>query len=233
MNLNDFKRLIRPLQNKIFLLLGRAILKAIDNSEGTQKIQVIALSGETITGMERFQEYGFETYPFTEAEVAAFFLNGNRSHGIALCVHDRRYRPKDLSEGEVALYTYEDATTPFRIQLKEGRVHFRRSNIEDIDIDTSKTEDIGTTKIETIGTSKTVTTPSETHTNATEHIINSPQVMLGGSVWAALRSFVDARFITLFNDHVHSGVTAGGANTGIPTVAASEANQATTQVKGI
>jgi len=216
MNLNDFKRLIRPLQNKIFLLLGRAILTLVKNTEGTQKIQVIALQGETITGMERFQEYGIETYPKEGAEVAAIFLNGNRSHGIALCVHDRRYRPKDLVEGEVVVYTDEDSSD-FRIHLKRNRIF----NI------------LGDQKTETLDTSKTVTTPSETHTNATEHIINSPQVMLGGSVWAALRSFVDARFITLFNDHVHSGVTAGGANTGIPTVAASEANQATTQVKGI
>ncbi len=36
MNLNDLKRLLRPIQNKIFLLLGRAILTAINNSEGTQ-----------------------------------------------------------------------------------------------------------------------------------------------------------------------------------------------------
>jgi len=216
MNLNDFKRLIRPLQNKIFLLLGRAILKAIDNSEGTQKIQVIALNNETITGMERFQEYGFESYPFTEAEVAAFFLNGNRGHGIALCVHDRRYRPKDLSEGEVAIYTDEDSS--------DFRIHLKRNRIFDIK---------GDQKIETLDTSKTVITPIETHTNATEHIIDSPQVSLGGANFAALRTLIDSRFITLFNAHVHSGVTGGGANTGVPTVVGSEANQATTRVKGI
>ena len=69
MNLPDWKRLIRPITNKIFLLLGRAVLKAVENSESTQKIQVVALAEETITDIERFQEYGFETYPFAEAEV--------------------------------------------------------------------------------------------------------------------------------------------------------------------
>lgn len=229
MNLNDFKRLIQPLRNKIFLLLGRAILEAVKNTELTQKIQVTALSGEVITDMERFQEYGFETYPLEGAEVIAVFLNGNRDHGIAVCVHDRRYRPQDLVEGEVIVYTDEDKILPFRIQMKRGRIHFRRSNEENIDIDTNKTEDIGVSKI--------VTVPTETHVNSIGHIINSPQVMLGGAVWAALRALVDSRFITLFNTHVHSqGPDSDGdvqVNTGAPTVLASEVGQATTKVKGI
>ncbi len=225
MNLNDLKRLLRPIQNKIFLLLGRAILTAINNSEGTQKIQIVALQGETITDAERMQEYGLETYPLTEAEATMIFLNGNRDHGLAICIHDRRYRPKDLVEGEVALYTYEDTTTPFRIQMKRNRIHFRRSDKEDIDIDTSKTEDIGT--------SKTVTAPSETHVNSTEHIINSPEVSLGGAAFGGLRKLIDERVIALINAHVHSGVTAGGVNTGAPTTTLTEANCATTKVKGI
>ena len=229
MNLNDFKRLIAPLRQKIFLLLGRGILKAINNSEGTQKIQITVLDGEVITNMERFQEYGFETYPFSDSEILAIFLNGNRDHGIALCIHDRRYRPKDLSEGEVALYTDEDVSAPFRIQMKRDRIHFRRSDKEDIDIDTSKTEDIGT--------SKTVTTPSELHINSTEHKINSPEISLGGVIFGDLRTLIDSRFITLFNNHVHSqGVDSAGdvqVDTDVPTILASEANQATVRVRGI
>ncbi len=77
MNFLDFKRLIRPITNKIFLLLGRAVLMAINNSEDTQKIQVIALADETISDIERFQEYGFETYPIPGAEAFIGFLNGN------------------------------------------------------------------------------------------------------------------------------------------------------------
>lgn len=121
MKLNDFNRLIRPLKNKIFLLLGRALLHAVNNSEMTQKIQVVALNGEIITDIERFQEYGFETYPHEESEVAIMFLNGKRDHGIALCVHDRRYRPDDLSEGEVCLYTDEDSGSYFRVHMKRDR----------------------------------------------------------------------------------------------------------------
>lgn len=123
MLLNDFKRLIAPLQKKIFLLLGRAILTLVDNSAAAQLVQLTLLSGETISGVERFQEYGFETYPFTDAEPFAVFLNGNRNRGVVLCIMDSQYRPDDLSEGEVAMYTDEDKSAGgHRIWFKRGQI---------------------------------------------------------------------------------------------------------------
>lgn len=208
MNWNDWKRLIAPVQRKIFLLLGRALLTAVNNAEGTQKIRIVALDNETITDAERFQEYGFETYPHTDAEVAMIFLNGNRDHGIAVCVHDRRYRPKDLVEGEICAYTDEDAIG-HRIHFKRGRIIF---------VDTDKIErSVDTSVAEIIGATKTVTVPYEAHNNATEHIIVSPKIMLGVGTWGSLRKLIDSRFQALFNAHVHSGVQAGGSNTGAPT----------------
>lgn len=118
MDFLNFKRLIAPLQRKIFLLLGRALLTAIDNSEGTQKIQATVLSGETINDIERFQEYGFESYPLSGAEPFIVFLNGNRNQGVVLCVHDRRYRPTDLAPGESAVYHHEG----HRVIVKAGGI---------------------------------------------------------------------------------------------------------------
>lgn len=100
----DFKRLISGVKTKIFLLVGRGIVKAIKASEGTQLVQVVALEGETITDIERAEEYGFTAVPQTDSEAVAVFLNGNREQGIVLCISDRRYRPKDLKPGEVCVY---------------------------------------------------------------------------------------------------------------------------------
>jgi len=137
MNFNDFKRLIAPLRRRIFLALGRGIVAAINNTEGTQKVQITALSRESITDIERFQEYGFETYPFSDAEVFSGFLNGNRDHGIVLCVHDRRYRPKDLVEGEVCMYTDEDSSD-FRFHLKRDRIAELKGDKSQETLDTLK-----------------------------------------------------------------------------------------------
>ena len=236
MNLPDFKRLIAPITRKIFLLLGRGILQAIDNSEGTQKIQITALDGETISDMERFQEYGFETYPLSNSEVLSVFFNGNRDHGIAICVHDRRYRPKDLTEGEIVMYTDEDATTPFRIQMKRNRIHYRRSDIEDIDIDSSKTEDIGGNKTETIGGNKTEnisggksiaivgaqtkSAASETETitgtkqtNAAAYLVVASSIILNGTTIigggaGSGKAVATEDIISVFNNHTHDVIGA-------------------------
>jgi phage gp45-like len=121
MRLSDFKRLLAPLQRKIYLMLGRAILTAVSNSTTTQLVQLTALDGETISDVERFQEYGLETYPFKDAEALVVFLNGNRDRGAVICIMDRQYRPDDLSEGEVALYTDEDSSR-HRVWLKRGNI---------------------------------------------------------------------------------------------------------------
>lgn len=105
-DLLDFHRLIQPIKNKIFLMLGRAIVKLINNVEGTQKIQVTGLKNETLSDVERLQEYGFESHPLSDSEAIIISLNGNRDQSISIKVHDRRYRPKTLLSGDVCMYDY-------------------------------------------------------------------------------------------------------------------------------
>lgn len=105
LDLAVLRRFLNPIKTKIFLLIGRAILTAIDNSGKIQKIQVTALQDETISDVERIQEYGFESYPKTDnSEAIVLFLNGNREHGICIKVHDRENRPIDLNSGDVRVY---------------------------------------------------------------------------------------------------------------------------------
>uniref|UniRef100_A0A6M3IUZ5 Putative baseplate assembly protein n=1 Tax=viral metagenome TaxID=1070528 RepID=A0A6M3IUZ5_9ZZZZ len=109
--LKDLKRYLAPLERKIYLLIGRAILAAVNNGESTQKVQITGMYNETMTDVERVQEYGLESYPRKGAEAIVAFLNGKQSRGLILKIGDRRYRLSDLVEGEVALYTDEDGST--------------------------------------------------------------------------------------------------------------------------
>ncbi|MCP4147916.1 MAG: phage baseplate assembly protein V [bacterium] len=102
---SDVKRLLNPVKNSIFLLLGRAVVKLIENSSKVQKIQVVGLTKETITGIERLQNYGFESFPRTGSEAFIAFVNGNREQGVALVVQDPDARP-EIQEGEVCVYTH-------------------------------------------------------------------------------------------------------------------------------
>lgn len=111
-------RLLAPIKNKLYLLVGRAVLKAVKASEGTMLVQVSGLKDETITDMEFLQNYGFTCYPKTgTAETVNLFINGSRDNGVTIVVHDREYRPVDLAEGEVCVYDHNDS----RITLKTDK----------------------------------------------------------------------------------------------------------------
>lgn len=127
MTLNDFMKLTQSIKNRMFMMLARGIVKAVRNTEGTQKLQIVALADETIDNIERLQEYGLETYPDTDAEAFAAFVGGNREIGVVLVTHDRRYRPKTLVSGEVMVYT------KFGQQIlldKNGKVIIKSGTIE-------------------------------------------------------------------------------------------------------
>lgn len=108
---------------KIFLLVSRGRLMSIDNDDAeVQKIQVSNLAKETITDVERYQEYGFENYPvITNAEAITLFINGNRNanKGINIKVNNRGLRPTDLASGDVCIYSKDsNDTNDNRIWLK-------------------------------------------------------------------------------------------------------------------
>lgn len=111
-------RFLAPIKNRIYLLIGRAVLKAVKASEGTILVQVSGLKDETITDMEYLQNYGFTCYPKVgSAETVNLFVNGGRDNGVTILVHDREYRPTDLAEGEVCVYDLNDS----RITLKKDK----------------------------------------------------------------------------------------------------------------
>ena len=97
-------RLLAPLRRRVLLMVGRAILTVIDDSTKSQTVQISALADEVRDAVERFQEYGYTSVPQAGAEALAVFVGGNRAHGVVVATEDRRYRPRNLSPGDVALY---------------------------------------------------------------------------------------------------------------------------------
>lgn len=98
-------RILRPLSNRIANLLGRGTVLASGAASKMQSLQVSLLAGETKTGVEHFEPYGFTSNPRPGSEVLVTFLDGDRSHGIAVAATDRRYRIRELPAGGVAVYT--------------------------------------------------------------------------------------------------------------------------------
>jgi hypothetical protein len=123
----------------------------------------------------------------------------------------------------VAVYTDEDKITPFRVQLKRNRILYVRAQ------DFSFYAD-GTVVLN-VGSSVTETVPQKQVNAVTSFKVDSPVIELG-NLGSALQQLVDERFLVLFNSHVHSGVLAGVANTGIPTSSAAIGVCGTSNVKG-
>jgi len=122
--IKDFKRLIRPIQKKLMLLIGRAIVLAITNSGEYQVVKVRAGAGSALDNVHRVQEYGLDSYPEVTDTTEALLLSpsGNREAAVVINIMDREKRPTDLAEGEVCLYTKDDNGGSHRIHLKAGTV---------------------------------------------------------------------------------------------------------------
>lgn len=106
-DLRPFRRLVAPLQRRIMLAIGRAVVRLVDDAQATQELQITLLSGEVRDGVERLAEYGFTSVPLPGAQALALFVGGNRDHGVVVATGDRRYRPTGLEPGESAQHDHQ------------------------------------------------------------------------------------------------------------------------------
>ncbi len=84
---------------------------------GKDKIQATILDGETLNNIDRVEMYGFSYRPKPGCRPYLSFPAGDRSHGFALIIGDKRYQ-MDLQEGEVALHDDEGN----HVHLKRGGI---------------------------------------------------------------------------------------------------------------
>ncbi len=135
--IREIQKMSAPIQRRVRLMIGRAVIRLIDDVSKIQGLQVTLLAEETRDLVERFQEYGFTSHPIPGAEAVMVSVGGNRDHGIVIAVDDRRYRLAALQQGEVALYTDEGD----KIIMKRGRL---------IEVTTQTLKVAATTKVEMI-----------------------------------------------------------------------------------
>lgn len=108
---NILNRLLQPLKNKISLMIGRAILTAINDGGGIQQVQVSILAGESMDKVARMQNFGFTSVPPKGSEGIILALQGNRENLVVVAADHRDFRVKGLAEGESAQYNKTGAKT--------------------------------------------------------------------------------------------------------------------------
>lgn len=114
--MNPLQRAMRPLAQRLQLMIGRAVVLLVNDAASMQGLQVSLLADETRDDVERFQDYGFTSHPHPGAEAVAACVAGSRDHVLVIKVDDRRYRLAGLAQGEVAIYTDEGD----KIVIKRG-----------------------------------------------------------------------------------------------------------------
>ena len=149
---------IVPLQD----VMARGTVSAADGQRKMRVLQCKFLAGETRDGLEHFEPYGLTSEPLKDGmpEALALFFDGDRSHGVVVCVADRRYRLK-VEPGEVAIY--DDIGQ---------KVHLTRSGIE-VFTPKNLAASIGGSASVTVSGSTTLTCPTVTIDSQTVHLTGS------------------------------------------------------------
>lgn len=112
-----FNRMLREIRSRVFMMIARGVLQAVEDKEQAQICQVSLLDGELKSNVERVQNYGVRSVPPSGARVTSLFVAGDRSHGLIIAAEDRALKLVPMKSGEVCIYTDEGD----EIYLKRGR----------------------------------------------------------------------------------------------------------------
>lgn len=97
--------LLERLVNRVQLMIGKALLEAVRDTDEIQLVKVSGLEDEIQEGIEHVQPYGLTGNAPAGSECVIVFVGGNREHGVAVVIGNGEYRPKNLQAGEVALWS--------------------------------------------------------------------------------------------------------------------------------
>lgn len=114
--MDTLTRLLKNIQSRVLLMIGRGVLMAVSDNANAQLCQVSLLDGELKSNVERVQNYGMTSVPPAGSLATVLFVGGDRSNGVIIAAENRKIRIKGLKAGEVAIYTDEGD----EIYLKRG-----------------------------------------------------------------------------------------------------------------
>ena len=96
-------RILEPIRNKIILMVAKAVINRVIDTEGIQTLQVDFGNDELIDGVERVQNFGFTSHPEDGGQAIVLCIGGTREHPVVIAVDEGKYRPA-LAKGESAMY---------------------------------------------------------------------------------------------------------------------------------
>lgn len=104
---SEIEKLLEPIRARIRTMASKAIVNLIDDTTKIQLLQCDILKDETLSKVERVQQYGFTSVPLKDSQAVLLSINGNKEHSIAIAVDSAQYRITGGEEGEVNVYDHD------------------------------------------------------------------------------------------------------------------------------
>lgn len=103
---------------RIYTGLSRGTFVSADDTKKMQEHTIRDRFGEIQQGVEYWQPHGFSHVPLKpdkdeQAEVLVAYLGGSPDHPVVIATADRRHRPKNLKEGDVAVFDHRKQTMTY------------------------------------------------------------------------------------------------------------------------
>ena len=179
--------------NRLRMMVGRGETRVVDDSKAVQIVQVFFGPLETRDNTPRVAEYGFASNPPNGTDCVTLFVAGDRDNGVIIGTNHKASRLKGLQPGEAALFDDQGRW----IWIKRNSIEIEAGN-KAVDVKHATTVTVeATTKVRLVTPLLEVT----------------GDITSGGTVTATTDVIGGGKSL---KTHVHSGVTAGGANTGQP-----------------
>lgn len=187
---------VERIWRRVLLLVGRGRVTLVDDSGAVQFMQARLDSSSLKDGIPRLAEYGFQSNPPVGSDVTVLFMAGNRSDGVVIACGHQTYRMRGLADGEVAISDDKGQ----HVYLSAAGIRVQGNNLP-IQVDTMSSVTVN-------AASAKVSCSGDIELDAATLHVNANTTFTGT---------VTANGHRIDETHHHSGVTAGGANTGAVT----------------
>jgi phage baseplate assembly protein V len=97
-------RLLSPIRRQISIIIGRALLEALDDSKGLQLLKVSLLKDEIKDKVERVIDYGLISVPPPGSEALVACIGGSKDQMVVIAVDNSKSRKKGCASGDTGLY---------------------------------------------------------------------------------------------------------------------------------
>ena len=134
MNQYSLERILRPITNKLSLMLGRAVIRALTTDNGKLQIDAEIFADDIVTKREYFTHHGLFSRPPIGSHCLIACPGGRRENAVIVAVKSNANIPDQAATAEIALYTSQGSVIALMpngdIAIKASKVTVNCSTAE-------------------------------------------------------------------------------------------------------